>query len=344
MYGCFYFIADAIGGHDGTRGIQACERVDIAPSCRAPAAELVATAASPELTAVASSPISPEANTGAAAAAGATSALLKPAPAAAFQPAPALQATLATLAIEKPAVPGKPTRRIRVTGASFAHPGSKISGASYNGVYQRDGDHNGRPLYRRVPVAGSTEEGAVIAAMFFERCWKMYHDSRFLGGYFFAVKSAKGPTPPMGPWTDQGFHWAATTIVCPSIRPELDTDPVFVDAADTAPAVNTFVAPSQNHDMIARITDGSKKIKARYWVRGAGIDQHTDPNKVIFRFRRTKNESPVSKSDPKFSSASQLVKEAGVYWVHSSDWDRGNSQYRVAAFLGDEHLHTWVAV
>ena len=99
-------------------------------------------------------------------------------------------------------------------------------------------------------------------------------------------------------------------------------------------------------DGMMRITDGSKTTKARYWIRSPDINQHTDPTKVTCRFKRTEGraEGRVGKSDTKFTSPSKLVDEAGVYWVHSSDWERGNSQYRVAAFLGDEHLHTWIAV
>ena len=91
------------------------------------------------------------------------------------------------------AVPVVPT--IIVAGLVGVHRQQVVDYSECNGSYTEVRRLSDRPLYRK--VGGD-------AIIYFRDYWKM-NTVDAVGGWFFDVKGAKGPLPPMGAWEQSGY-------------------------------------------------------------------------------------------------------------------------------------------
>ena len=94
--------------------------------------------------------------------------------------------------VRAPAVPAVPT--IVVAGLAGVN-GQHVDFAGCNGNYTEVRQFSDRPLYRK--VGGD-------AIIYFRDYWKM-NAVDAVGGWYFDVKAANGPLPPMGVWGQSGY-------------------------------------------------------------------------------------------------------------------------------------------
>lgn len=100
-----------------------------------------------------------------------------------------------------------------LTGATYALPTGADVGAACNGIFRQSGEHNGKPLFKRVDGGD--------AAVYFQGFWKVTSPATSLGGWWFGNKDSTGDLPPSGTWRHDGNPWPAeqsgVSRTCPTM-------------------------------------------------------------------------------------------------------------------------------